>query len=101
VPQDFVGNRALSRDDERIVEGVDEHHSRLRDKSVAVGLCFGIGVADERNLRAKGAHGVHLYQGRRLRHDDKRAEAQLTGSVRHALRVIACARGNDTARLLR
>ena len=100
VPQNLVADRALSRDDERIVEGMDEGHPVLGDQRVAVRLRVAVAVADEHDLGAHVAHRVDLDLRRRLRHDDDRAQPELARGVGDALRVVAGAGRDDAARAL-
>ena len=100
VPQNLVADRALSRDHERIVEGMDERHPVLLHERVAVRLRVAITVADEHDLGAHVAHGVHLDLRRRLRHDDDGPQPELSRGIGDALRVIAGAGRDDAARAL-
>src|SRR4029079_10209282 len=72
VTENLVANRALSGDDERIVERMNEGHPSFSDESVAVRLRVGVTVADEHDLRAHRTHRIHLDLRRRLRHDNDR-----------------------------
>ena len=100
VPQNFVADRALSRDHERVVEGMNKGHPVLCDQRVAVRLRVAIAVADEHHLGAHVAHRLHLDLRRRLRHDDDSTQPEFARGVGDALRVIAGARGDDAARAL-
>ena len=97
VAQDLGADGPLPRDHERVVEGMDERHAGFGDQRVAVRLRVAVGVARQHDLGAHAAHRVHLDPRRRLRHDDDRAQTELARGKRHALRVVAGARGDDAA----
>ncbi len=97
VAENLGADRALARDDQRVVEGVNERHPALGDERVAVRLRVGVAVAREHDLGAHGAHRVHLDLRRRLRHDDHGVETELARRERDTLRVVAGARGDDAA----
>ena len=101
VAQDLVGDRALAGDDQRIVERVHERQAGLAHELVAPRLRLGVAVAGEDDLGAERAHGLHLDLGRRLRHDDERAQPEMPGRERHALRVVAGAGRDDASRSFR
>ncbi len=100
VTNNLGADRPLPCDDQRIVEGMDERHAGLRHERVAVRLGLVVAVARQHHLGAHRLHRIHLDPRRRLRHDDDRAQTEPLRRERHALRVIAGAGGDDTARPL-
>jgi hypothetical protein len=100
VPQDLGADGPLSCNHQRIVERMDDGHPVFGGQRVAVRLGIGITVAGQHDLRAHRPHRLHLDLRRGLRHDDDRAQLELAGGVGDALRVIAGACRDDTARAL-
>ncbi len=66
LPQDLHADRALTGDDERIVERMDEDAAGLAREFVAPCLRVGVAVAGEHDLGAHAAHRLHLDLRRRL-----------------------------------
>ncbi len=100
VPKNLVTDRALPGDDQWIVEGMHERQSRFGRQLVAARLGVSVAVACQDYFGAQIPYRLDFDLGRRLRHDDERAQAEMPGRVGHALRVIACTGGNDAARTL-
>ena len=95
--QQLEGDCALSRHDERIVEGVDEGHALLFAEARGFGAGFVVVGAVEADLRAKSFGRGDLDERRGERHDDDGAHAALGRVMRDTLRVIAGAGRDDTA----
>ena len=100
VAQNLVGDRALAGDDQRIVERMHEHQPGFAHDLIAVCLGFGVAVAGQDHFGAERPHRRHLDVGRRLRHDDERAQAEMAGRIGDALCVVAGARRDNAARAL-
>jgi hypothetical protein len=66
-----------------------------------VGACFVERIPVKDGLAAALADGLHLDFGRRHRHHDRRADAEVRGRHRHTLRVVAGRGGDDPALPLR
>ncbi len=96
LAKDLQAHRPLPRDHVGIVERVHERQlaSPLQDQRVRVGV--GERIAVQHHLGAEGADGGDLHLGRRGRHDDEGARAELARGERHPLRVVAGA-GRDHA----
>ncbi len=101
MPQDLIADRPLARDDEVVVERRHERHAGRLRQLVAVRLRVLVGVAGQDDVGAEVADRLDLDLRRRLRHDDERAQAEVSGGERHALRVVAGARGNHAGGPLR
>ena len=97
MPQHLHGHRALTGDDERVVERMDEDAARGRRERLAARLGIGVAVAVQHDLGAEVAHRAHLDGRRGLGHDDEGGKAEVAGRVGHALRVVAGARRDDAA----
>ena len=101
VPQNLVRDRSLAGDDQRIVERSGTSTSPVsRTTSSQCVFGFGVAVAGQDHFGAERPHRRHLDVGRRLRHDDERAQAEMAGRIGDALSVVAGARGDNAARPL-
>ena len=100
LPEQLVANRALTGDDERIVERRHQHQTGGLLQLVAMLFRVRVAVAEQDDFRPEIAHRLNLDLRRGLRHDDDGADAELPRGKRHTLGVISGARRNDAAGLL-
>ena len=98
LAQDLGADRALSGDDQRVVERVHQGQAALRGQGLGAGLRFRVAVAGQHHLRAQLAHGLDLDLGGGLRHDDHGADPEVAGGERDALRVVARTRRHHAPR---
>jgi hypothetical protein len=96
LAQDLHADGALTGDDVRVVEGMNEGQTLLGHQLARMGIGFIIGIAVQHHLAAVGAHRTDLDRRRSTRHDDGRLESEPAGAERHALRMITSA-GRDHA----
>ncbi len=96
LTQQFHRHCALSGDDQRIVERMDEHQALLDGKLQGMLVGLVVAVAVQHGARAIAAHRRDLDLRRGARHDDQRLDPAFAGAQRHALRVIT-RRGGDHA----
>jgi hypothetical protein len=89
LAQEFVANRPLSGDDERVVERMNQRRPGLAPQDLALLPGLGVAVAMQEYVGSKQPHGLHLDFRRRLRHDDQGSDAQPLGRKRDTLRVVA------------
>jgi hypothetical protein len=82
-------DRALTRDDVGIVEGVHEAQALCRFELACVGVGVVVGGALEHGLPAERHDGVDLDRRRRLRHHDHGPQPALARGECHALGMIA------------
>ena len=97
LTQDFHRHRALTGDDMRVVEGMDESQAAFGLERLGVAVSVGVAVTVQHHLAAEGAHGVDLEFGCGDRHHDGGVAAELLGRQRHALRVVAGGGADHTA----
>ena len=100
VLQHFQRNRALARDDARIVVGMDEDELPGVGQAMRLGGRLGQRVAVQDDARAVPARVLDLGVGREGRHDDGGRDAEPAGVIGHALGVVAGRHGDDAALLL-
>src|SRR5215472_7075255 len=98
LADDLICNRALTCDNERIVEWMDEREARFRRKTIAMDLGFGVMVSGEHDFGIERLDGFHLDFRCRLRHHDHRANPKMLSGKRNALRMIARAGRDDADR---
>ncbi len=97
LTQDLHSDRALSGDDVRIVERVDEGELAISSERERVVIGMIVVIAIEHGFPAEIDDGLHLDLRRRLRHHDRRRNASMSRSERDALRMIAGRRTNHAA----
>ena len=93
---ELEADRPLARDDERLLERMNERRTVLRDvlaRRVEARLDR---VAGEHDLGAVVPCCLDLRHRRVLRHEHARARADLARRPRDRLSVVACARGDDS-----
>ena len=97
VLKQFQTRRALSGNDGRIIERMDEDASfcLLQFFCCDAGLCKI--VASQNDIRSPGLRCCNFGCRGKARHDDCRINAKKTGLTGHTLRVIACRDGNHAA----
>ena len=94
LAHDFVGDRALTGDDQRIVERMDEDKPTFFGKPVAMKLSLRIVIAHEHNLRIERLDRFHFDIGRGFRHHDDGVYPEMLRGQSYTLRVIAGACGD-------
>ena len=100
VAEDLIGDGALAGGHGQIVEGRDVGHA------LALGQFHGLGGsvvkrgAVEDDLRSVALGVVHLQHGGGGGHDHRGADACMTGSIGHALGVVARGGGDQAEGLL-
>ena len=97
VGDDLEADGALSGNDMRVVIGMDEHRAAAGDGLLHDRLAIGDCLAVDDHLRAEGAGGGDLHEGRWPRHDDGCRDAKPLGVPGDRLGVVAGGHGNDAA----
>ncbi len=98
LAQQLHRHRALSGDDQGIVEGMDEHQAFFGGKLQGMFIGLVVAVAVQHGARAIAAHRRDLDLRGGARHDDQRLDPAFAGAQRHALRVIARRSGDHAPR---
>ena len=98
LPRDLHADRALSGDDVRVIERMDEDHLPLAgdDQRAFVGTVVVITV--QYDLATQISNGLNLDARSRHRHHDHRRDLPPTGRQGDPLRVIACRGADHSAR---
>jgi len=97
ILQHLERHRALTRDDTRIVVGMDEHEFLLCRDAPRLGGRFGQRVAVQHHRRAMAARVADLGVGRKGRHHDGGRNTEAPGVIGDALRVVAGRHGDHAA----
>ena len=97
---DLKAEGALTGHDVDVIERVDQHRTGLFAECARRDERLVDGAACEHDLGAVVAGGLHLGDRGPLRHEDRGAHAESPRSQRHALRMIARARRDDSAQPL-
>ena len=94
----FERERALPRDDVRIIVRMHEHELMFRRQRARMLRSFRQGVAEEHHLGAVALGVAHLHEWRVGGHNNRRGNAKPPGVIRHALRVVARAHRDHATR---
>ena len=98
--QHFERDRALARDDMRIVVRMHPDQPALARLGLGARLRFADGLAIEQHLRAVRLGRRDLHERRRHRHHDGRRDAERCRVIGHRLGMVAGRHGDDAARAL-
>ena len=97
LPQDLHADRALPRNDIRIIERVHKRQSALLLQLERMMEGFVVTLAVEHHFGTPLAHRVDLHRRCGRRHHDDRVAPQSIGSQRHALSMVARRARDDAA----
>ena len=101
VQEHLPGDRALTGDDGRIIEGMDVDCATLRGEVARRRECLVVAGACDDHLRARALDRGQLGERHAAREDDARGDAERSGTDRDTQSVVASGRGDHAAPALR